>query len=85
MKSEKLDQKTRDEQVDILGKIISEGYILDENNILSLSEEKLASNDETKYLLEYTDLLRMAHNAIEIINNDKSFLDEDMYEYLDIL
>jgi hypothetical protein len=85
MKSEKLDQKTRDEQVDILGKIISEGYILDENNILSLSEEKLASNDETKYLLEYTDLLRMAHNAIEIINDDKSFLDEDMYEYLDIL
>ena len=85
MNSDKSNSLTRDEQVEIFSKIISEGHIIGENNILSLSEEKLASNDETKYLLEYSDLLRKAHNAIAMINKDKFFLRKDIYECLDIL
>jgi len=76
---------TLDEQVELFGKIISEGYVVDENNDLSLSEEKLASNDETKYLLEYSDLLSKAHNIMGIINKDKSYIDKDIYDYWEII
>ena len=85
MEADKLNSMTLDEQIELFGKIISEGYILDENNILSISEEKLASNDKTKYLLDYSDLIRKAHNAIAMINKDKSMLDKDMYDCFDIL
>ena len=85
MEADKLNSMTLDEQVELFSKIISEGYVIDENNELFLSEEKIASNNETKYLLEYSDLLSKAHNAVGIINKDKSYIDKDIYDYWEIL
>lgn len=59
---------TLDQQIELFDKNIKEGYIVDENNDLRLSEEKLAANAETKYILKYSELICKSHKALGIIN-----------------